>query len=85
MLLFVFYFYSVYMLFNFYESGEMQTWQRALVGLVLGLTFYDRRIQFYPEILSRLQALQGMRPADKSIETIIIQFIKARETERMFL
>ena len=71
------------LLFSFYESGEMQVWQRALVGLVLGLTFYDSRIQYYPEILSRLQALQGMRPADKSIEIIIIQFIKARETERI--
>jgi tetratricopeptide (TPR) repeat protein len=71
------------LLFNFYESGEMQVWQRALVGLVLGLTFFDRRIQYYPEILSRLQALQGMQPADKSMEIIIIQFIKARETERI--
>ncbi len=71
------------MLFNFYENGEMQIWQRALVGLVLGLTFFDKRIQYYPEILSRLQALQGIRPADKSIEIIIIQFIKARETERI--
>jgi tetratricopeptide (TPR) repeat protein len=71
------------MLFNFYENGEIQIWQRALVGLVLGLTFFDKRIKYYPEILSRLQALQGIRPADKSIEIIIIQFIKARETERI--
>jgi tetratricopeptide (TPR) repeat protein len=71
------------MLFNFYENGEMQIWQRALVGLVLGLTFFDRRIQYYPEILSRLKALQGIRPADKSVEIITFQFIKARETERI--
>ncbi len=71
------------LLFSFYESGEMQVWQRALVGLVLGLTFFDRRIRYYPEILSRLQALQGMGPVDKSVEIIIIQFIKARETERI--
>jgi tetratricopeptide (TPR) repeat protein len=70
-------------LFNFYENGEIQIWQRALVGLVLGLTFFDKRIQYYPEILSRLQALQGVRHSDKSIEIIIIQFIKARETERI--
>jgi tetratricopeptide (TPR) repeat protein len=74
---------KIELLFNFYENGEMQIWQRALVGLVLGLTFFDRRIQYYPEILSRLKALQGIRPADKSIEIIIIQFIKARETERI--
>ncbi len=50
------------LLFNFYENGEMQIWQRALVGLVLGLTFFDKRIQYYPEIMSRLHALQGIRP-----------------------
>jgi tetratricopeptide (TPR) repeat protein len=70
-------------LFNFYEAGEKQIWQRALVGLILGLTFFDKRITYYSEIMIRLQAIQGLRPEDRSIETIIIQFIKARETERI--
>jgi tetratricopeptide (TPR) repeat protein len=71
------------LLFSFYEAGEMQVWQRALVGLVLGLTFFDKRIKYYPELMLRLQAIQGLKQADKSIEIIIIQFIKARETERI--
>jgi tetratricopeptide (TPR) repeat protein len=70
-------------LFNFYEAGEKQVWHRALAGLVLGLTFFDKRIKYYPEIMLRLKAIQGMKPEDKSIEIIIIQFIKARETERI--
>jgi tetratricopeptide (TPR) repeat protein len=70
-------------LFNFYEAGEKQVWQRALVGLVLGLTFFDKRIKYYPEIMLRLQAMQGLKPEDRSIEIIIIQFIKSRETERI--
>ncbi len=41
------------------KTGEMQVWQRALVGLVLGLTFFDKRIRYYPEILQRLQAITG--------------------------
>jgi tetratricopeptide (TPR) repeat protein len=71
------------LLFNFYESGEKQVWQRALIGLVLCLAFYNSRIKYYPEILQRLRAIQGIKSADKSIEMIIIQFIKARETEKI--
>jgi tetratricopeptide (TPR) repeat protein len=71
------------LLFRFYEAGEKQVWQRALVGLVLGLAFYNRRISYYPEILQRLKALQGMNRVNKSIEIIIQQFIKARETEKI--
>jgi tetratricopeptide (TPR) repeat protein len=70
-------------LFNFYEAGEMQVWQRALVGLVLGLTYFDKRIKYYPEIMMRLRAIQGLKPEDKSMEIVIIQFIKARETEKI--
>ena len=65
------------------KTGKCRYGREHWWDLVLGLTFYDKRIQYYPEILSRLQAIQGMRPADKSIEIIIIQFIKARETERI--
>ncbi len=70
-------------LFHFYEAGEEQVWQRALVGLVMGLAYYDHRIAFYPEILHRLKAMQGLRKSDRSIEIIIQQFIKARETEKI--
>lgn len=71
------------LLFNFYETGEKQVWQRALVGLVLGLTYYDQRIIYYPEILQRLRAIQGMKKSNNSIEIIIQQYIKARETEKI--
>jgi tetratricopeptide (TPR) repeat protein len=71
------------LLFNFYEEGEKHVWQRALVGLVLCLAFYNNRIKYYPEILQRLRAIQGMKNTDKSIEMIIIQFFKSRETEKI--
>jgi tetratricopeptide (TPR) repeat protein len=74
---------KINLLFSFYEGGEKQVWQRALVGLVLGLAFYDHRIVYYPEILQRLKAIQGIKQIDKSIEIIIQQFIKARETENI--
>ncbi len=74
---------KIHLLFSFYESGEKQVWQRALVGLVLCLAFYDARLRYYPDILQRLKAIQGLRQADRTIGTIIIQFLKARETEKI--
>jgi len=74
---------KINLLFSFYETGGKQVWQRALVGLVLGLAFYDRRILYYPEILQRLKAIQGIKQVDKIIEIIVQQFIKARETEKI--
>ncbi|MBN1159177.1 MAG: hypothetical protein JXA61_07330 [Bacteroidales bacterium] len=74
---------KVNLLFGFYESGENQIWQRALTGLVLALAYYDKRIEFYPEVLQRLKATQGLQKSGKSVEQIIIQFIKARETEKI--
>lgn len=74
---------KIKLLFDFYESGEKQVWERALVSLVLGLAFYDRRIVYYPEILQRLKAIQGMKQVNKTIEIIIQQYIKARETEKI--
>lgn len=74
---------KVDILFRFYESGEKQVWQRALVGLIIGLTFHDNRISYFPEILQRLKALQGSKQAGRNVETIIQQFTKARETEKI--
>jgi tetratricopeptide (TPR) repeat protein len=74
---------KINLLFGFYERGQHQVWERALVGLVLGLAFYDSRIEYYPEILHRLKAIQGISQANKNIEIIIQQFIKARDTEKI--
>ncbi len=71
------------LLFGFYEKGRKQVWERALVGLVLCLAFYDKRIIYYPDIMNRLKAIQGIGQTQKSIEIIIQQYIKARETEKI--
>lgn len=71
------------MLFCFYDAGEKQVWQRALVGLILGMTYHDQRINYYPEIIQRLRAMQGSRQLNKTIEIIIQQYTKARETEKI--
>ncbi|MBN2482486.1 MAG: tetratricopeptide repeat protein, partial [Bacteroidales bacterium] len=74
---------KINLLFAFYEAGENQIWQKALTGLVLALAYYDNRIDYYPEVLQRLKATQGSPKSGKSVEFVIIQFIKARETEKI--
>jgi len=74
---------KIALLFDFYEAEEHQVWQRALIGLTLGLYYYDSRISLYPDILNRIKAYQGNKNIAKHIEAIIIQFIRAKETEKI--
>lgn len=74
---------KVNLLFDFYEKGEVQVWQRALIGLFLALYFHDQRLTYYPAILNRLEAAREKKKLEKHIEAIVIQFLKARETEKV--
>lgn len=74
---------KVNLLFDFYEKGETQIWQRALVGLFLALYFHDQRLVYYPEIFDRLEAARELINLEKHIEAIVIQFLKAGETEKV--
>jgi len=71
------------LLFDFFESRENQVWQRALSGLVLGLYYHDQKLKYYPEIEQRLKLIKEEQNFDKNIEAIIIQYLKARETEKV--
>ncbi len=74
---------KVNLLFNFFEQGEMQVWQRALIGLFLGLYYHDYRLGYYPEITNRLEAAREAKHLEKNIEAIVIQFLRALETEKV--
>ncbi len=74
---------KVNLLFDFFEEGENQVWQRALIGLFLGLYFHDYRLTYYPEITNRLEAARENHKVEKHIEAIVIQFLKAQETEEV--
>ena len=71
------------LLFEFYNKQEDQVWPRALVGIVLALYKYDKRVDLYPKILERLDAFTGNPEVEKNIEAIIIQTIKSKETEEI--
>lgn len=74
---------KVNLLFDFFEEGENQVWQRAIIGLFLGLYFHDYRLKYYPEITNRLEAARDNHKLEKNIEAIVIQFLKAMETEKV--
>ena len=74
---------KVNLLFDFLEIREHQVWQRAFSGLILALLIHDRRLIFYPEIGQRLELIREQKNFNKSVEAIIIQYLKARETEKV--
>ncbi len=74
---------KVNLLFEFLEYKEDQVWQRALTGLILGLFFHDKRLKYYPEIESRLKLVREEKDFSRNIEAIILQYLKARETEKV--
>ena len=71
------------LLFDFYQDREHQVWQRALVGIMLCLYLNDDRFHLYPEIGQRIKAFHDDPRWNKIIEAIVIQFLRARETEKI--
>jgi tetratricopeptide (TPR) repeat protein len=70
-------------LLNFYYATENQVWQRALVGIVLALYKYDKRINLYPELEKQILDLSKVNEIDKQFETVLIQLFKSKETEKI--
>ncbi len=74
---------KIELLTEFYEHSEDQVSQRALVGLLCGLSLYNDRLQYYPEIKKKLSLYSENEQIANDIETVIIQFVKSRETEKI--
>ncbi len=70
-------------LFDFCDSAEAEVRQRAIVGLLLALYKYDRRLSFFPVVNARLKILNEDKLFLRSMETIVIQLIKSKETEKI--
>ena len=74
---------KIELLLEFYEQGEQQVSQRALVGLLIGLSLYNDRLKYYPDIIKRLELYSDDEQIGNDIETVIVQFVKSRETEKI--
>jgi len=74
---------KIILLTEFIDSRETQVYQRALIGFVLALLFYDQRISFYPEIVKKLKELSFNESLQQDTEAILLQLLMARETEKI--
>jgi tetratricopeptide (TPR) repeat protein len=71
------------LLAEFVEAKQHQVYQRALVGLVIPLICYNRRIQYYPVITKALIDLKRDDSIQTEMEAIILQILMAQETEKI--
>ena len=72
-----------HLLFDIYNHQENQNYQRALVGILLSLFRHNKRMFLYPEILNRLDTEYDQNPFGNEVENIIIQLLKAKDTDRV--
>jgi tetratricopeptide (TPR) repeat protein len=70
-------------LFDVYDLQNVQTTQRALVGLLIAFYRYDSRMPFYPDLTGRLQLLNEDPGFKQNLERAMIQLIRSRETEKI--
>jgi len=71
------------LLFEGYGVESQEVSQRALVALVLSFYRYDRRLVNYPGITSRLRFLDENPAFKTNLETVIVQLIRSKETEKI--
>jgi len=74
---------KVFYLLDFYEDGQEQICERALVGLALCLHYYDDRVSLYPEILNKIRKLGQSKRFCEHCKIIVLQAIRSRETENL--
>jgi tetratricopeptide (TPR) repeat protein len=71
---------KIHRMIDFTEVGDHQVSGRALVGLVILLYTYDKRLYLYPSVMSRLELMKDSTDLDKILEQIVLQFIRTEET-----
>lgn len=70
-------------LFDYCMDRDEELRQRAIVGLMFCLFKYDGRLAFYPAINARLKIINEDKLFLRSMETIVLQLIKSKETEEI--
>ena len=71
------------LLFDAANHPDEEIKARALISLLISLYTYRKRTDLYPQIANRLSALAEVPGFTKTICTIILRFILARETEKI--
>ncbi|MCX6278502.1 MAG: tetratricopeptide repeat protein [Bacteroidetes bacterium] len=71
------------LLMEFAEARENQVYQRALTGLIIALIINDKRLIFYPAFVEKLKKFRDDDAFLPEVEFIIMQFLMARETDKI--
>ena len=67
-------------LFKIYNLNKQQLMERAMVGIVINLYYYDQRISFYPEILKAIKKSAENKIFRTHFKITVLQIIRSRET-----
>lgn len=70
-------------LIRLYHDDDPRISQRALVGLIIAMGIYDKRIMLYPALMERLLLLRGNDRFAAEAESVIIQLIRSKDTEKI--
>jgi tetratricopeptide (TPR) repeat protein len=71
------------LLIDLYNTNDPRISQRALVGMVISLMLYNSRILLYPAIMERLLTFKDNERFATEVESIIIQLIRSKDTEKI--
>lgn len=71
------------LLLEIHNDNDEQVRQRALVGFVLCAYWHNERIKLYDKLTQRIRLLVQQKEVSQNIQTIILQFIKSKETEKI--
>ncbi len=72
---------KIFHLINIYEDNKEQVRERAMIGLILSLHYYNGRILLYPDIQARIKELSRAEKFREHCKIIVLQTIRSRETE----
>ncbi len=71
---------KVHRLIDFAGEEDQEVSARALVALVILLYQYDKRVEFYPNIIHRLKLISEELNLAQNLEKIALQLIRTRDT-----
>lgn len=74
---------KVQVLIHATQTDKVAIKARAMVSLVIVMQMYDNRWNLYPELDQQIEALNESPDFGKSISQVVIQLIRARETEKI--
>ena len=74
---------KVTLLIDLYRSVDPRIAQRALVGMVISFTLYDKRLQLYPSIMDRLSQYKENEKFALEVESVIVQLIRSKDAEKI--